>query len=90
MVEISIKRVHCNSLNIVKMGKQVNGKPRCKCKTCGKTFQTHYKSNGAKPQTKQQILKMTINGSGIRDIARVLNISTNTVMSVLKKQKISL
>ncbi|MDR0461286.1 MAG: hypothetical protein LBH62_07690 [Nitrososphaerota archaeon] len=89
MVEISIKCIHCNSSNIVKMDKQVNGKPRYKCKTCSKTFQTQHKNNKAKPQTKQQTLKMTTNGSGIRDIARVLNISTNTVMSVLKKQKIS-
>jgi transposase-like protein len=71
------------------MGKQTNGKPRYKCKTCDKTFQTQHKNNKTKPQTKQQILKITTNGSGIRDIARVLNISTNTVMSVLKKQKIS-
>ena len=71
------------------MSKQVNEKPQYKHKTCDKTFQTQHKNNKAKPQTKQQILKMTTNGSGIRDIAHVLNISTNTVMSVLKKQKIS-
>jgi transposase-like protein len=70
------------------MGKQqVNGKPRCKCKACGKTFQIQYANNGAKPQTKQMIIKMALNGSGVRDTARVLNISTNTVLSVLKKQK---
>jgi transposase-like protein len=74
-------------LDVVKMGKQANGKPRCKCKVCGKTFQIQYTSNGAKPQTKQLIIKMALNGSGVRDTARVLNISTNTVLSILKKQK---
>ena len=33
------------------------------------------------------IVKMSINGSGIRDTARVLGISKDTVMSVLKKLK---
>ena len=68
------------------MGKQTNGTPRCKCNTCGKTFQTQYTNNGATPQTKQMIVKMSLNGSGIRDISRVLDISQNTVISVLKKQ----
>jgi len=85
---MSVKCIHCESENIVKMGKQpTNGTPRCKCNTCKKTFQTHYKNNGAKPQTKQQIIKMSLNGSGIRDTSRVLGVSINTVMSVLKKQK---
>ncbi|MDR0461481.1 MAG: hypothetical protein LBH62_08695 [Nitrososphaerota archaeon] len=82
---------HCRSENVVKMGKQpTNGTPRCKCNTCGKTFQTTYKNNGVTPQTKQQIIKVSLNGSGIRDISRVLAVSQNTVMSVLKKQKNSL
>jgi len=88
MVTASVRCIHCDSLDIVKMGKQqVNGKPRCKCKKCSKTFQIQYANNGAKPQTKQMIIKMALNGSGVRDTARVLNISTNTVLSVLKKQK---
>ncbi|MDR0460000.1 MAG: hypothetical protein LBH62_00965 [Nitrososphaerota archaeon] len=70
------------------MGKQpTNGSPRCKCNSCGKTFQTTYKNNGATPQTKQMIITMALNGSGIRDTARVLGVSVNTVLSVLKKHK---
>jgi transposase-like protein len=86
VVKIEVKCIHCDNKDVVKMGKQANGKPRCKCNSCNKTFQTHYTNNGAKPQTKQMILKLSTNGSGIRDISRVLNISTNTVLSVLKKQ----
>ncbi|MCL2869127.1 MAG: IS1-like element transposase [Candidatus Bathyarchaeota archaeon] len=52
-----------------------------------KTFQTIYKNTGTTPQTKQMIIKMALNGNGIRDTARVLHISQNTVISVLKKQK---
>ena len=89
MVQTEIKCIHCGSKEVVKMGKQANGTPRCKCKKCGKTFQTEYVSNGAKPEVKAMIKKMAINGSGIRDTARVLGVSCNTVISVLKKRKIA-
>jgi len=36
------------------------------------------------------IIKMTLNGSGIRDISRVLGVSQGTVIVVLKKLKILL
>ncbi|MDR0797463.1 MAG: helix-turn-helix domain-containing protein [Nitrososphaerota archaeon] len=89
MVKVSVSCIHCRSEAVVKMGRQVNGASRCKCKSCGKTFQTTYKNNGTTPQTKQLIIKMSLNGSGIRDISRILRISQNTVMTTLKKQKTS-
>ena len=52
MVVIKIKCVHCQSKEIVKMGYQKNGAPRCKCKNCGKTFQREYINKGAKPETR--------------------------------------
>ena len=90
MVQTYIRCPHCNSKEVVKFGNQANGTPRCKCKKCGKTFQTKYISNGAKPEVKLMIIKMSLNGSGVLDIARALDISKNTVISVLKKLKIFL
>ncbi|MDR2699797.1 MAG: hypothetical protein LBC12_03160 [Nitrososphaerota archaeon] len=87
MVNKAIKCVHCKSESVVKNGKHQNNKQRLKCKKCGKTFQKEYTNHGAKPKTKLLIIKMSLNGSGIRDISRVLNISPNTTLSVLKKQK---
>jgi predicted Zn finger-like uncharacterized protein len=87
MVSKAIRCIHCESENIVKNGKRPNNKQRLKCKKCGKTFQEEYSNYGAKPQIKTLIVKMSINGSGIRDISRVLNISQNTVLSTLKKPK---
>ncbi len=89
MVKTEIRCIHCGSKEIVKYGKQANGTPRCKCKTCGKTFQAEYISNGALPETKKMIIKMSLNGSGVRDISRVLEVDKNTVVDVLKKQKAS-
>ncbi len=40
---------------------------------------------GRTPAVKAQIVAMSLNGSGIRDIARVLQVSTRTVMGELKK-----
>ena len=45
-----------------------------------KKFQTEYVNKGALPETKRMIIKMSVNGSGIRDTARVLGISKDTVM----------
>ena len=50
-----------------------------------KTFQQKYRYNARKPGTKDQIIKLTLNGSDVRDISRVLKINKNTVCSVLKK-----
>ena len=40
---------------------------------------------GRNREVKQQIVEMTLNGSGVRDIARVLRVSTSTVIRELKK-----
>jgi transposase-like protein len=41
---------------------------------------------GRLPEVKEQIIEMSINGSGVRDIARVLKISPTTVIEELKKK----
>jgi hypothetical protein len=40
-----------------------------------------YAYAGQSPEVKQQIVDMAMNASGIRDTARVLHISPNTVMA---------
>ena len=87
MVQTAVRCIHCKSKKVVKYGTQANGTPRCKCKECGKTFQLEYLSAGASPEIKMQIVKMALNGSGMRDISRVLGVSRNTVDAVLKKLK---
>jgi insertion element IS1 protein InsB len=42
---------------------------------------------GRLPAVKQQIVDMTLNGSGVRDIVRVLRVSSATVINVLKKKE---
>src|SRR5262249_45126713 len=80
---------HCQSGEVVKYGTAANGKGRFRCHNgtrCGRTFIREYTYQGRVPPVKRQIVEMTLNGSGVRDIARVLRISPNTVIEELKKR----
>ena len=90
MVKIDVLCRHCNSDKIIKVGKRLlKSKPEgiqtYKCKSCSKYFQLEYKQIGRLPETKESIIEMCTNGSGIRDTARVLKISTSTVINTIKK-----
>ena len=90
MVSVALKCPFCQGENVGKYG-TINGKPRyiCKNEECShKTFYADYTYKGCTLDVKQKIIKMSIDGSGIRAIARVLGISKDTVISVLKKKKI--
>jgi len=88
MILIEIKCPKCGKTNVIKHGRMAIGKQRYLCKDCkGKSFILEYTYNACKPGTEKAIIKMTANASGIRDISRVLGISTDKVMSTLKKQK---
>ena len=45
-----------------------------------------YAYQGQSRKVKEQIVDMALNGSGIRDTARVLQVSTSTVIKELKKR----
>ena len=87
-VWIPIKCPHCQSTNVVKNGFSGEGKQRYLCqeeKCSCRSFILNYSYNGCRKEIKQKIPKMVVNGSGIRDTARVLNVSSHTVMKKLKK-----
>src|ERR1700750_468170 len=90
MAEAAVKCPHCQSEAVVRYGKTSNGKERFRCQQreqCGRTFLRSYAYPGCLPTVKQQIVDMTLNGSGIRDIARVLHVGANTVLRELKKSR---
>ena len=53
----------------------------------GRTFLLDYAYKGYSPEVKCQIVDMVMNASGIRDTARVLHVSPNTVINELKKTR---
>lgn len=78
----------CESTDIVKNGKSNEGKQRYRCRNvdCNRaSFIRDYTYQAYLPKVKAQISDMAMNGSGIRDTARVLKISPTTVIEALKK-----
>lgn len=88
MATIPVTCPCCQSLDVIKAGKQPNGAQRYRCRNadCQRTiFQLDYSDKGRLPEVKRQVVDMALNGSGVRDTARVLRISTDTVINELKK-----
>lgn len=74
----------CSSLNIVKNGKTAQQKQRYLCKDCRRQFIRDYTYLGCIGAWRALIVPMTLNGSGIRDIERVLLVSRATVLKTLR------
>ena len=93
MVLMPVRCPHCDRDQMIKRGKTENGKQRylCQNQECSaKTFILDHDYRGQLPEVKKKIIDMAMNGSGIRDTARVLEISPSTVISELKKKESSL
>jgi transposase-like protein len=89
MVLIAVTCPYCQSDHITKRGKTETDKQRYRCHNphCPhQSFLLHPAYKGRVPVIKAQIIDMALNGSGIRDTARVLGISTDTVLNELKKR----
>jgi len=83
---IQIDCPYCASQDLVKNGKSENGTQRYRCNTCLRSFQWEYRYYARIPEVKAQITTQTLNGSGVRDISRNLEISKDTVIAELKQQ----
>ncbi|MBK8191896.1 MAG: IS1 family transposase [Lewinellaceae bacterium] len=87
MVYETIKCPLCSESEPVKRyDRAKNGTQRYRCYACKKSFLTAYTYEGHKPEVKRLISQMAMNGSGVRDTARTLRTSQNTVMSHFKKK----
>lgn len=74
----------CSSLNVVKNGRTSNKKQKYLCKDCRRQFITRYSYQGCRKEVRSLIVPLTLNGSGIRDITRVLHVSINTVLKQIR------
>jgi insertion element IS1 protein InsB len=93
MTFIAVRCPYCQSDQIVKRGKTRRGTQRYLCHNTACTpqsFLLEYRYQGRVPEVKQQIIDMSLNASGIRDTARVLCISTGTVLRALRKKEAAL
>ena len=88
MTFIAVRCPHCQSEQIVKRGKTRRGTQRYLCQNTACTrgsFLLDYRNRGYVAEIKQAIIDMSLNASGIRDTARVLRSSTDTVLSEIRK-----
>lgn len=93
MTFIAVHCPHCHSEQVIKRGKTHRGTQRYLCQNpvCAtESFLLVYRNRGCLPEVKHTIIDMSLNASGIRDTARVLRISTDTVFSELKKKETAL
>jgi insertion element IS1 protein InsB len=93
MTFISVRCPHCYSEQVVKRGKTHRGTQRYLCQNtaCTKgSFLLDYRNRGCVPEVRQTIIDMSLNASGVRDTARVLHISTDTVLNELRKKEAAL
>src|SRR5207249_12089654 len=89
MAFVQVQCPDCHSADVVQYGKQANGTQRYRCDNphgLRIIFLIQYRDKGRLPAVKQQIIDMTRNGRGVRDIVRVLRVSSATVINVLKKK----
>jgi transposase-like protein len=90
MVYVPVQCPHCQGTEVIKAGKQANGTQRYRCQNgqCARRiFLLQYLDRGRVPEIRRQVVDMALNGSGIRDTARVLRISPTTVIAVLKASR---
>jgi transposase-like protein len=90
MVSVPVQCPYCQSAEVIKAGTQANGAQRYQCQNrqCARRiFLLHYQHRARVPEVRRQVVDMAINGSGVRDTARVLRISPTTVIAVLKKSR---
>lgn len=86
---IKVTCPNCGDCKIMKSGRNSLGVQRYRCQNTDcetKTFMLEYRYRAYELGVKEKIVDMAINGSGIRDTARVLHINKNTVISTLKKK----
>ena len=90
MAFVQVQCPDCHSTAVVQYGRKANGTQRYRCHNRDgprTIFLIQYQDKGRLPAVKQPIVDMTLNGSGVRDIVRVLLVSSATVIDVLKKKE---
>ena len=90
MAFVQVQCPDCHRTDVVQYGKQANGTQRYRCNNRDGSrtiFLLQYQDKGRLPAVQQQMVDMTLHGSGVRDIVRVLRGSSATVIDVRKKKE---
>ncbi len=69
---------YCSSKNLIKNGKTKTGKQKLYCKSCSKYLLNFYTNKAYDPHLSHNLCALIKEVCGVRNIARLLKISTNT------------
>jgi transposase-like protein len=90
MTFIAVRYPHRHGEPIAKRSKMHRGTQRYLCQNtaCTKgSFLLGYRNRGCVPEVKQTLTDMSLKASSVRDTARVLHISTGTVLNAPRKEE---
>ncbi|WP_130472476.1 IS1 family transposase [Candidatus Magnetaquicoccus inordinatus] len=87
MAVVEVRCPECDSLNVVKYGRQPNGAQRfiCHNPACNRRiFLLNYRSKSSSATARQQIIDLALNGADVEETARLLKLPTQTVLEVFQ------
>jgi insertion element IS1 protein InsB len=93
MIVIAVRCPYCQSDQIVQRGKTRRGTQRYLYHNTAcspQSFLREYRYHGRLPAVKRQIIARSLHASGVRDTARVLHISPDTVLRELRQKAAAL
>jgi transposase-like protein len=88
VVYIPVQCPYCHCTAVIKAGKHATGAQRYRCQNeqCARRILLlQYRDRGRVPEIRRRVVALALNGSGIRATARVLRISSATVIALLKR-----
>lgn len=84
MATIAVTDPPCKSNLVYRHGKASSGESCYCCRDCKHCFPSSYRYTANAPDVAEKLVEIALNGSGVRDTGRVLEISHNTVTAYLK------
>lgn len=84
----AVKCPSCGASQVSKNGRR-KGKQNYLCKQCGRQFFDSYSSLGYPPETRQECLKLYLEGKSFREVERLTGVSHNTVIRWANKAGLS-
>ena len=87
MVTRILPCLHCGSTNLIRFGKQRNGKQRYRCHDCRRCSLENPGSRAYSSEFKHRVLAAYHERASMRGISRIFGISRNTLSDWLKKRQ---
>ncbi|MEO5362168.1 MAG: IS1-like element transposase [Magnetococcus sp. DMHC-8] len=87
MAVVEVRCPDCDSLNVVRYGKQPNGAQRFVCQNPAcqrRVFLLNYQARPRQPETRQQIIDLALSGADVDETARLLRLPRETVLEVFQ------